>query len=86
MIRWKFPKKGWVKINFDGASKGNKVTSGAGAVARNEKREIIGIAVKRLIDGTNNTTKVEAVMLAGIIGKKTRHYTPSFRGRFKIGG
>ena len=32
-IRWRKPKKGWVKINFDGASKGNRAISGVGAVA-----------------------------------------------------
>lgn len=69
-IRWQRPKKDSMKINFDGASKGNKGILGAGAVARNDKGEVIGFAAKRLEDGSNNVAKVEAAMLAVSLGKK----------------
>lgn len=31
---WKKPLEGWVKVNFDGASKGNPGPSGAGFIVR----------------------------------------------------
>ena len=39
-------------------------------MARNDKGEIIGFAMKRLVDGTNNVAKVEAAILAVSLGKK----------------
>ena len=40
-IRWRLPKKEWIKNNFDGASKGNKGVSGARVVFRNEAFHVI---------------------------------------------
>ena len=69
-IRWRLPKKDWVKINFDGASKGNRGISGAGAIAWNDRGEIIGVVEKRLVDGSNNVTEVEAALIAASLGGK----------------
>ncbi|XP_057858950.2 uncharacterized protein LOC131067803 [Cryptomeria japonica] len=35
-IKWNAPPKGWVKLNFDGVSKGNPRESGFRAIIRNE--------------------------------------------------
>lgn len=35
-VRWECPPRGWMKINFDGASKGNPGTAGCGVVLRDE--------------------------------------------------
>ena len=52
-IRWCPLKDDWIKINFDGASKGNKGLFGARAIARNANGEVIVFAAKHLKDGTN---------------------------------
>ncbi|XP_059069835.1 uncharacterized protein LOC131859787 [Cryptomeria japonica] len=40
-VKWEPPTKEWIKINFDGASRGNLGTSGVGVVARNDKGVIL---------------------------------------------
>ncbi|KAK4382455.1 putative ribonuclease H protein [Sesamum angolense] len=40
-VNWDKPERGWVKINTDGASKGNPGISGAGGIVRNEE----GVAI-----------------------------------------
>ncbi|XP_059070478.1 uncharacterized protein LOC131860125 [Cryptomeria japonica] len=57
------PSKQWIKINFDGASKGNLGTSGAGVVARDDSRFIIFKGAQRLPNGTNNEVEVQVAFL-----------------------
>ena len=70
VIRWRPPQGEWIKINFDGTSKGNKGLSGAGAIARNAMGDINCFAAKRLVDGTNMVVEMEAALLAVLLGKK----------------
>ena len=67
VIRWHPPKWDWIKINFDGTSKGNKGLSSVGAVARNGQGDIIGFVAKRLVDGTNNVNKIEVAFLVVLL-------------------
>ncbi|XP_059075024.1 uncharacterized protein LOC131875037 [Cryptomeria japonica] len=53
-VKWEPPSKEWIKINFDGASKGNLRTSRVGVVTRNDKGVILFKGARRLQDGTNN--------------------------------
>jgi hypothetical protein len=53
---------GFIKINFDGASKGNPGPAGYGAVLRNSRGEILVLAVGYLGETTNN-----AVELIGLL-------------------
>ncbi|XP_057827534.2 uncharacterized protein LOC131038938 [Cryptomeria japonica] len=64
MVKWEPPSKQWIKINFDGASKGNPGTSGVGVVARDDNGFIIFKGAQHLQDGTNNEAKVQAAFLA----------------------
>ncbi|XP_059066687.1 uncharacterized protein LOC131857916 [Cryptomeria japonica] len=63
-VKWEPPSKQWIKINFDGASKGNPGTSGAGVVARDDNRFILFKGAQRLQDGTNNEAEIQAAFLA----------------------
>ena len=45
---------GWIKVNFDGASRVNPGPSGIGALAEGEIGSILPLSVKRIADGTNN--------------------------------
>ncbi|XP_059066332.1 uncharacterized protein LOC131857651 [Cryptomeria japonica] len=40
-VTWELSSKEWIKINFDGASRGNPGASGVGVVARNDKGVIL---------------------------------------------
>ncbi|GLJ45809.1 hypothetical protein SUGI_0963950 [Cryptomeria japonica] len=40
-VRWEVPPPGWMKLNFDGASKGNPGVAGYGAIIRNELGRLI---------------------------------------------
>ena len=41
-IGWKYPAKGWIKLNVDGCSKGNPGLAGAGGVMRDHMGTWIG--------------------------------------------
>ncbi|KAL0349464.1 UNVERIFIED_CONTAM: putative ribonuclease H protein [Sesamum radiatum] len=41
IVKWTKPEAGWIKINTDGASKGNPGVAGAGGIARNEEGAVI---------------------------------------------
>ena len=59
---WTPPPIGFIKINFDGASKGNPGPSGYGAVIKNPKGEILILTAGYLGKTTNN-----AVELIGLL-------------------
>jgi ribonuclease HI len=55
---WTPPPIGFIKINFDGASKGNPGPSGYGAVIKNPKGEILILTVGYLGETTNNAAEL----------------------------
>ncbi|XP_057872372.2 uncharacterized protein LOC131078634 [Cryptomeria japonica] len=67
---WTPPDRGWTKINFDVASRGNPGISGAGVIARDEKGSILALGAKRLVDGTNNEAECQAAIEAILLAKK----------------
>ncbi|XP_059070572.1 uncharacterized protein LOC131860208 [Cryptomeria japonica] len=75
--KWTPPEKGWTKINFDGASRGNPGTSSVGVIACDDRGNILAIAAKRLVDGSNNVAKcqaaLEAILMARKLGVKKLH-------------
>jgi hypothetical protein len=58
---WKPPPVGSLKINFDGASKGNPKWTGMGGVIRDSKGNIIWLYVGSLGNSTNNIAEFEAL-------------------------
>ncbi|GLJ49629.1 hypothetical protein SUGI_1052950 [Cryptomeria japonica] len=60
-IRWKAPPMDWMKLNFDGASKGNPRDSSFGAIIRNNIGDPIYGVYGGLGFATNNETKIRAL-------------------------
>lgn len=63
-VKWEPPTKEWIKINFDGASRGNPGISGVGVVARNDKGVILFKGARRLQNGTNNEAEAQVALMA----------------------
>ncbi|KAL0417382.1 UNVERIFIED_CONTAM: putative ribonuclease H protein [Sesamum latifolium] len=63
-VKWNKPDKGWIKINTDGASKGNPGTAGAGGIARNEKGEVIFAFDDFIREATNMYAEVYGLFKA----------------------
>jgi hypothetical protein len=56
------PSAHFIKINFDGASKGNPGTTGYGAVIRDSKGEILGLIAGFLGETTNNVAELTGLL------------------------
>ncbi|GLJ44534.1 hypothetical protein SUGI_0935120 [Cryptomeria japonica] len=60
-IRWMAPPKDWVKLNFDGACKGNPRDFGFGVVIRNNASKIVHGVYGGLSKATNNEAEIRAL-------------------------
>jgi ribonuclease HI len=60
--RWSPPPSSFIKLNFDGASKGNPGPAGEGGVFRNSQGEILHIYTINLGHSTNNASKLNAMV------------------------
>lgn len=58
---WNCPPVGGLKLNFDGAYRGNPRMAGIGGVIRNHEGEIIHIYSRTLDEGTNNEMEFAAL-------------------------
>lgn len=58
---WTPPKPSWLKLNFDGASRGNPSPSGIGYVIRDHSGVIIGKMAKSIPPDTNNIAEFKAL-------------------------
>jgi hypothetical protein len=61
-ITWSPPSAHFIKINFDGASKGNPGTTGYGAVIKDSKGEILGLIAGFLGEKTNNVAELTGLL------------------------
>lgn len=61
LIKWNAPPKDWVKLNFDGASKGNPGRASFGVVLRDENNELISGVYGNLGECSNNEAKIRAL-------------------------
>ena len=59
---WTPPPPGFIKINFDGASKGNSGPAGYGAVIRNSTGEILTLTAGYLGETTNNVAELTGLL------------------------
>lgn len=66
-VKWKPPKEGWHKLNFDGASRGNIGPSGVCYIIRDSNGETIGWLSNTLKENTNNIEKFETLKLFGFL-------------------
>ncbi|XP_057869784.1 uncharacterized protein LOC131076562 [Cryptomeria japonica] len=58
---WSPPKPGWIKLNFDGASRGNPGPSGIGYVIRDHTGATLGEMAKPIPPNTNNIAEFKAL-------------------------
>jgi hypothetical protein len=63
-VKWEALVEGWIKINFDEASKGNPRKSGAGCIIKDHLGETMAFGAVRLPNGTNNEAEFQATLLA----------------------
>ena len=59
---WTPPKEGFIKLNFDGASKGNPGPAGYGVVLRNSGGEILDMEAGFLGETTNNVAELTGLL------------------------
>ena len=69
-VHWHTPIIGNVKINFDGASRGNPRKSGIGTCIRDYNGSILEIMVSPILDGTKNIVEAQALLLGLALVKK----------------
>lgn len=60
-VLWEFPMEGWIKVNSDGASRGNPGMSAISFCVRDDRGDIIHAYGQEIQDTTN--TKAEAVAI-----------------------
>ncbi|XP_057846629.2 uncharacterized protein LOC131056298 [Cryptomeria japonica] len=62
-VAWMPPKPGWLKLNFNGASKGNPGASGIGCVVRDHNGLFKGKMALSIALDTNNIAEFKALLL-----------------------
>ncbi|GLJ49536.1 hypothetical protein SUGI_1050340 [Cryptomeria japonica] len=61
-IRWKAPLVGWLKLNFDGACRGNLEVFGYGVVIRNSEGKLLFGIYGAMGVATNNEAEIRALV------------------------
>jgi hypothetical protein len=70
---WSPPPTGFIKINFDGASKGNPGPVGFGGIIENSEGEILNLTTSYLGENTNNAVELSS-LLKGLKIALDNHY------------
>ncbi|XP_075077069.1 uncharacterized protein LOC142163822 [Nicotiana tabacum] len=63
-VMWEFPSAGWLKVNTDGASRGNPGRSSIGFCIRNENGDIVKSVGKAIEETTNTVAEAKAMVEA----------------------
>ncbi|XP_070011225.1 uncharacterized protein [Nicotiana sylvestris] len=63
-VMWEFPSAGWLKVNTDGASRGNPGRSSIGFCIRNENGDIVKSVGKEIEETTNIVAEAKAIVEA----------------------
>ncbi|XP_075074740.1 uncharacterized protein LOC142162301 [Nicotiana tabacum] len=63
-VMWEFPSAGWLKVNTDGASRGNPGRSSIGFCIRNENGDIVKSVGKEIEETTNIVAEAKAMVEA----------------------
>lgn len=61
-VIWTFPEEGWLKVNTDGASRGNPGRSAIGYCIRDEKGDIVYTVGKEIKETTNIEAETVAIV------------------------
>lgn len=72
-IRWKYPGLGWVRLNTDGASKGNPGKAGAGGLIRGHRGEVFEMFAANCGECSNTRAELLAVMRGLIVAWNGGH-------------
>ncbi|KAK4384645.1 putative ribonuclease H protein [Sesamum angolense] len=64
IVEWTKPEVGWIKINTDGASKGNPGVAGEGGIPRNEEGAVIFAFYEKLGESDNTFAEVFSLFKA----------------------
>lgn len=73
-VRWEKPNYNWVKLNFDGACRGNPGQAGFGAVIQNKDGNVVLGTYGSIGHATNNEAKIRALE-AGLLLCKEKGLT-----------
>ncbi|XP_070039282.1 uncharacterized protein [Nicotiana tomentosiformis] len=63
-VHWEYSSPGWVKVNTNGASRGNPGRSSIGFVLRNEEGDVLYACGKEVQEGTNSESEAKAMLEA----------------------
>uniref|UniRef100_A0A1U7XZ22 Uncharacterized protein LOC104241643 n=1 Tax=Nicotiana sylvestris TaxID=4096 RepID=A0A1U7XZ22_NICSY len=63
-VLWELPSQGWIKVNIDGASRGNPGRSSVGFVLRNEEGNVVYACGKEIQEGSNSVAEARAILEA----------------------
>nr|XP_016460879.1 PREDICTED: uncharacterized protein LOC107784288 [Nicotiana tabacum] len=63
-VLWEFPPRGWIKVNTDGACRGNPGKSLIGLCIRDEVGDLIYAEGREISEGTNNESEAVAIVEA----------------------
>ncbi|XP_070004753.1 uncharacterized protein [Nicotiana sylvestris] len=61
-VLWEFPSRGWIKVNTDGACRGNPGRSSIGFCIRDEVCDLIYAEKREISEGTNNESEAVAIV------------------------
>ncbi|XP_019252907.1 PREDICTED: uncharacterized protein LOC109231725 [Nicotiana attenuata] len=60
-VLWELPQQGWIKVNTDGASRGNPGRSSIGFALRNEEGDLVYACGKEVNEGSNTSAEAMAI-------------------------
>ncbi|GLJ19309.1 hypothetical protein SUGI_0347620 [Cryptomeria japonica] len=72
LTKWVPPRKGWAKLNFDGASRGNPGIAGIGCAIHQDNGELIASINKPIGLASNNMAEFSALREGLIIAKSLK--------------
>ena len=79
-VKWSPPSRNFLKLNFDGCSRGNPGKSGLGACIRNWQGEVVAIQADVLLVGTSNLVEAQALLAGLILEKRSNVFTIHIEG------
>jgi ribonuclease HI len=83
-ISWSPPPPGFLKLNFDGASRGNPGPAGLGAVLRNHWGKITHLIAGFLGENTNNVVELSSLVKCLQMAAQNQHSRLIFEGDSQV--